>query len=277
MTRPDTDKTSLFTFARRWNAVSAAAAALAILSLLTLGCSLLGDKTSNENAANVGAPEASPEASVKEETASGPCANEYYPIDPGVKKVYKSTSSIAGTNTEITLSQSAPEGDTFTEMRTLTSGTTVKTPWKCTPEGLRIAEYQNVIDASKARFKMETVESSGTTVPSTWNVGEEWGSDYKVNVKLNAGPVNTNATGTVKIKEKLVSKNDKVTVPGGTYDAAKVESMISITITYGGRKIPSPDVKLIRWYAPGVGLVKQQVTNDVYGNETIEYAGPAGS
>jgi len=277
MTLPDPHKTSKYTFARKWNAVSAAAAALAMLSILTLGCSLLGEQASNENAAPATAPNGSPEASVKEETASGPCANEYYPIDPGVKRVYKSTSSIAGTNTEITLSQSAPEGDTFTELRTLTSGTTVKTPWKCTPEGLRIAEYQNVIDASKARFKMETVESSGTTIPAEWNVGEEWGSDYKVNVKLNAGPVNTDATGTVKIKEKLVSKDDKVTVPGGNYDAAKVESSISITITYGGRTIPSPEIKLIRWYAPGVGLVKQQVTNDVYGNETIEYAGPAGS
>jgi hypothetical protein len=46
---------------------------------------------------------------------------------------------------------------------------------------------------------METIESSGITLPKQWEVGKKWNSEYKVDAKLNAGPASGGAKGTIKI------------------------------------------------------------------------------
>lgn len=245
-----------------------------VIIALSAGCGLIPDKSSNAGQSGESGAAAGEESATKSETASGPCDNEYYPIEPGTRKRFKSSSSAAGKDTEITLEQTAPEGDSFSETRTLDSGLTVTTPWKCEDGGLRIAEYQNFIESNKMNFTMETVDSSGLTIPSSWKEGDQWESNYKVKVNLKAGPVNTNAGGTVNIKDKLLAKSDNVKVQGGEFDAAKVESVIKISVSLGGREIPSQDIKLTRWYSPKVGLVKQE-SSGPFGTETIEYAGVA--
>ena len=260
-------------FAKRATSVSTMLV-LATLVVFAAGCGLVGERSSNGSEGASPAPSASEEAATDQQASSGPCENPYYPIEPGVRKLYKSTASAAGYDTEITLDQKAPEGDTFNETRTLKSGLTVSTPWKCEAGGLRIAEYQNFIQSNKMNFTMETVESSGVTLPASWKAGDEWQSDYKIKVDLKAGPVNANAGGTVKISEKLVDEGESVKVEGGEFEAAKVESVIKIVVSYGGREIPSQDIKLTRWYSPKVGLVKQE-SSGPFGKETIQYAGVA--
>lgn len=259
-------------FARRTPSVSRAGVALAALAVLTAGCGLMGEQPSEVSES--AAPSESPveQAAAETTSPSGPCVNPFYPIEPGVRKLYKSSASVAGSDTEITVDQKAPEGDSFLETRTLKSGTTVTTPWKCDNGAIRIAEYQNFIQSNKMNFTMETLESSGTTLPASWRSGDEWQSDYKVKVNLKAGPINTDAGGTVSIKDKLVAENETVKVEGGEFEAAKVESVIKIVVSYGGREIPSPDIKLARWYSKKVGLVKQESTGP-FGKETMEYAG----
>jgi hypothetical protein len=245
-------------------------------AIASVGCGILGDSGSN-SASNGGETTETPSETTTakpSEVASGPCVNQFYPIEPGVKKEYELTSKIKGGDTGMILSQKAPEGDSFTEVRTLNSGTTVTTPWKCTADGLRVAEYENFIDSKVGNFTMKTLESSGTTIPASWKKGDEWESDYKIRVNLKAGPVNTSADGTVTITNQLVAENERVKVKGGEFDAARVDAEIAIVISMQGATVPKQTIKLSRWYSPKVGLVKQEVYGS-YGNETMEYAGTA--
>lgn len=203
---------------------------------------------------------------------TGPCVNPYYPIEPEITKKFDLDSTIPDGDTEMTLEQSAPEGDTFTEKRMLASGTSVTTPWKCTPEGLRVAEYENLIEIEVGNFTMETVESSGTTIPAEWKVGDEWTTNYKVKININAGPVSESGDGTVSIGNKLVSMGEKIKVKGGEFDAARVDAEIRVSVSVRGVNAPSQTIKLSRWFSPKVGLVKQEVSG-AFGKETMVYAG----
>lgn len=253
------------------------------IAFASLGCGLMGGSGTNSdgNTAAAGTEDKAPAAPGSRSTgesgpdaASGPCVNQYYPIEPGVKKKYVLSSKIGEQDAEMTLTQGAPEGGSFTETRTLSSGTTVTTPWKCTDEGIRTAQYENMIDMKSGNFTMETVESSGTTIPASWKKGDEWNSDYKIKANIKAGPVTASADGTVSITNQLVAEHETVKVKGGEFDAARVDAEIDIMITVKGTKAPKQTIKLSRWYSPKVGLVKQEVYGS-FGNETMEYAGTA--
>ena len=189
---------------------------LIVAALISGGCGLLGGSSTNSVANNepVSSESVEPVAEAagesSTEVASGPCKNRYYPIEPGLKRKYTMTTNVEGGDSGLTLEQTAPEDDTFTEVRTLSSGTTVTTPWKCTKDGLRVAEYENFIDSKVGNFSMETLESSGITIPVSWKKGDEWDSTYKIRANIKAGPVTASADGTVTITNQLVSESEKV-------------------------------------------------------------------
>jgi hypothetical protein len=136
-------------------------------------------------------------------------------------------------------------------------------------DGLRTAEYTNAANLSKANFKMETLESSGITIPKNWEVGKKWTAEYKISAKLNAGAASSGANGTIKIDNEIVSLDDKVTTPAGDFEAAKVVSNINMNLN-----ITKPiTMKMTNWYAPGVGLIKQTADSPFGKGVTVEYTG----
>ena len=74
------------------------------------------------------------------------------------------------------------------------------------------------------------------------------------------------------IEHKLISESESVTVPGGTFDAARVDTVISIDLKMRGTAIPTKEIKMSVWFSPKVGLVKQRVYGD-FGEETVEFVG----
>lgn len=199
---------------------------------------------------------------------AGNCSNPYYPISDQAREYKISGSDPA----EYILTQDKNEGDSFTETRKFGSGLDLKINWKCTDEGLRNAEFTNSATVSNANGKMETLESSGITLPKKWEVGKEWKTNYKVSVEVNAGSTSGGADGTINIENKIISIGDKISVPGGDFEAARIDSTTQITMSMKGRKIPVQDIIMSNWFAPEVGLIKQEVTSQ-FGKQTVEYVG----
>lgn len=226
-------------------------------------------ETPNEQTEKPKKPEDETASAAGTNEATGLCVNEYYPIYTDKKREYKITGSNPAT---YILSQNKNEGNSFTEKRNFTTGaadTELLINWVCTEEGLRNAEYNSGANFSMGNFKMETVESSGVTVPKDWEVGKKWTNAYKVNAKLNIGKMSTGAKGTITINNEIASLDDKVTTADGEFEAAKVVSDVNMNLS--GR---TTKMKMTNWYAPNVGLVKQEVESPFSKSAIgVEYVG----
>lgn len=245
---------------------------LFFFSISLASCAFLNTETNSNATAGNAANEQSKNAdnktisSDKSNETSGLCENEYYPIDTAKSREYKIS---GGAPANYVLMQNKPNENSFTEKRKYESEMDLTVNWICTEEGLRTAEYNNTANLSKANFKMETLESSGITLPKTWEVGKKWTAEYKISAKLNAGAASGGANGTVKINNEIVSLDDKITTAAGDFTAAKVVSDLKMNLN-----ISKPiTMKMTNWYAPNVGLIKQTVDSPFGKDVTVEYTG----
>lgn len=200
---------------------------------------------------------------------AGNCANEYYPLDTANDRNYRMTGSSSGT---YSLRQDLADGDEFKEVRVFDSDITVTNNWVCTDEGLRMVEYTNYITMKEGAFDMETLKSSGVTLPRDWKTGTEWESIYDIRANMKVANMSTSANGKITITHRIVSLDDKVTAGGTDYSAARIDSLMSMDLTVKGVKVPDPKVSTANWYAKGVGLVRQEVGGGL-GKQTVEYTG----
>lgn len=200
---------------------------------------------------------------------AGICANKFYPIDTSSPRKYKVTGSSLNS---YSLTQKKVGDDAFSETRTFSSDSNISSSWACTNEGLRNAEFNNHGTFSQANFKMETIESSGVTFPKEWELGKKWSSNYKVKATIKAGPVSGAGGGTVKINSEIVSMDEAVQVPGGSFQTAKVSSVLVLNITAQGRKMPARKINMTIWLSPEIGMVRQTVKGGSI-NEMAEYIG----
>ena len=242
--------------------------------LFVMGCGSLERFTGSSNTADAPSnavptnTDSNPADPASKTASLGNCANEYYPIS-GEADNYKVTGAAPGS---YTLSQKLNDPNSFSETRVFDSGVNVTTNWICDPEGLRNAQYGNNISVENANFNMETIESTGLTIPRELSVGKAWDASYKVRVKGTAGNMPIGSDGNVVVKKKGVSLNDRVTAGGKEYEAAKVDTEITINLTMGGQKVPGMTIKGTNWFAKGVGLVKQEVRSP-YGVQGVELTG----
>ena len=198
-------------------------------------------------------------------SATSNCANPYYPIDTSFEREYK----IEGTSpAKYVLKQKMNDGDGFTETRDFASDLKVVSNWSCTDEGLRHLDYNNSITTSGITGKMETLESSGISIPKVWENGKKWANEYKIRVELLGKSVN----GTVKVDNQIVSMDDNVSVQAGDYVAARIDSVINIKMSMQNTRVPATKLTISNWYAPKVGLIKQE-TKMGSTNNSVELMG----
>lgn len=204
------------------------------------------------------------------ERSAGICENSYYPIMTQGREYRTSGTTDSGS---YVLTHSKKGDESFTETRIFSSGIKLVNNWECTPDGLRNVQYNNMLRTSKAAMDLETVSSSGVTLPKDdWKVGRKWTTNYEVKADFEAGPIKRKVDGTVEISNEIVAKDQNISVPAGNFDAAQVDSEIVLNLRMGGQKLPSATLKMSAWYSPEVGLVKQ-VVDSSFGKETFEYAG----
>ncbi len=245
------------------------AISLLILIGVSAGCSRITEQfSSNTGVSTAEDTNSRTSTEIASAETAGACFNEYYPIDTAASKEYTITGSAPS---KYALTQSTNDEGTFTENRRFGGGMEMTSTWICTAEGLRNAEYNNLGTTDNASFAMETIKAEGVTFPRVWNLGHEWTTTYEVSANIAAGPVKAAASGTVEIVNEIVALDQKVTVPGGTFNTAKVDSEIRMNLTMRGQKVPSQPIRMTAWYAPQIGLVRQEVKSG-FGNQTVEYA-----
>ena len=192
-----------------------------------------------------------------------PCANRYYPVKNGRERNYDNT---VGGKTTLTMeyTDGAPS---FTEVTTI-KDVNVKHVWNCTSEGLAAASYGSAADFKNMQLEPKLV--SGVTLPNEdeIKIGKTWTTVYKATGISELGAVDS----TVELRNKIVSLDDEVKTPGGTFKAVKVDIEIVADMKFGGRKMPVPNIKSAAWFAPDVGMVKS--TGNIGGlSNSMEYAG----
>ncbi|HEX6280275.1 MAG TPA: hypothetical protein VFZ49_09725 [Pyrinomonadaceae bacterium] len=259
---------------RTANAYGLAATLIALL-LVGTGCGLIDrfrETSSNSNTSTLSnSGETSNTNNTNDQARSDPetagnCTVDYYPVDPGLTRRYEITGSGPA---KYVLTQKDVSDTGFKEDRTFESGMIVTNNWLCTDDGLRTAEFTNSAVIQSGRFEMETVKSSGLTIPREIEPGMEFDATYDVKVKLRAGPVAVDATGEVKIANKVAAVGESVVVRGETFDTVRIDSTINIVVNMRGRRVEGAKVTTSNWYGKGAGLVKQE-TGGTFGKQRAE-------
>ena len=258
-----------------WKRSSANKASLLICLLAVViavaGCGLIDRfqaSTSDSNVASTsnGNSGTTSPSQTRDNAAEGLCENEYYPVYPTMIRRYE----IKGSGpAKYTLTQRDISESGFKEDRDFESGLKVTNSWLCTEEGLRTAEFTNTGVMTNARFEMETVKSSGVTIPKDPEPGMKFDATYDVSVKVKAGPVSADATGEVKIANAVASVGESVEVNGQTFNTIRIDSTINVTINMRGRRIEGARVTASNWYSKEAGLVKQE-TGGTFGKQFLE-------
>ena len=79
-------------------------------------------------------------------------------------------------------------------------------------------------------------------------------------------------TGKAVLNHEILEMEDKINTSAGDFTAAKVKTNISLKITFQNRRLPDQNITMTNWYAPNVGLVRQEVTGTL-GKMTMDYLG----
>lgn len=249
---------------------SISAAAVVLLGLIS--CSLF----SNGSEEGTDGSAASDTASQSGETGSdggtgfgqgGPCYNKYYPLTPDVVRRYgvftgKTSDSEDYSDPPTTYIKKQKEKDerSFTETLEFSNGITTSVIWECTAEGLRNDQLFGTLRGPDMDGKVVIEKTSGVYLPKDdWRVGTKW--SYEIKVRIEGGSSGGgDLTNDARIDYEIISMDDRVSVPGGEFTAARLDSVSTMNVGIPGRPGVPVTLKNSEWYAPGVGLVKLSQT-----------------
>lgn len=252
--------------------LTAFAAFVFVLGLSSAGCNT-ADVSSPTAAGNVAKTETESNApsngnaeSKQSESAKGSlCSLDHYPVAADRKLDFEVTGAGAES---FSLAQTDVTDSGFIEKRTFSSGLVITNNWVCEPDGIRNVEFTNTGIMKNADFTVETLKSSGVTLPREITVGKQFESTYDIKANVNANGLKADATGKVSSSSKVVSLEDEVIIKDKLYKAIKIDSVIKINITVSGRGYEAANLKTSNWYVPGIGLVKQD-TKSSLGNQVV--------
>lgn len=255
---------------------------LAVIAVFSFSaCNLAGNTDiSSVNAPLVNQIQNSPaenkSASNTEPSANaGICTNKYFPVSDGSQWRYKvAAGNKTDTYTYTVNHQSSADKFIQTQDISLGKETELKIEWLCFPEGLRTAKYGQLTGNPNIGMKLDSKESSGLTLPkdTDWQVGKKWTSEYDLGGTFEMKPIKGAVTGKATLNHEILSLEEKVKVSAGEFTAAKVKTTASLRITFQNRQLPSENLTITNWYAPNVGLIKQEVTGTM-GKMMMDYLG----
>lgn len=240
---------------------------LAMLCAFCFGCSII-DSLKKPESGSTGEKPQTTEKSTKTATVS-PCENRFHPVKDGSVKNYETNNPLGKSTAKVVQRYNAGD-NTFIEEWTFDK-TSLKQVWQCTDEGIIAPNYGSTM--SSDNIKVEPRRISGVTLPpeSEMKIGKTWTAIYEAKAQMPSGMGET--VSRVTVNNKIVSLDDEVKTPGGTFKTAKVEMDLNIVTQVNGKTISVPTVKTAAWFAPDIGVVKSGTTEGKYGNATMEYVG----
>lgn len=234
--------------------------AVGILILSMLACNL----------GNGAAPQAtqSPESATNESPAgvsSNACENPYLPVTVGATWNYKITGPVPDTFTRSIISV---ETGKFTDQDIFGTGATRQGNWNCENGNLIALNPSEgssaTVSTENTSVDFQTTASSGLTLPSTINAGDEWSQSTTLegNEDINGTiiPAKNEFTTTCK-----AAGAESITVEAGTFDSMKVEclTVMNLTLTMSGAPIQNTlNLNATNWYVEKIGLVKTMSHTD---------------
>jgi hypothetical protein len=254
-------------------------AALLAIALLT-AC---GSPAASEPAQDQPAPVANDAQAPAAETAAGPCDNIFYPMKVDNQWVYDygmedTGGSVQEASMALTVSQSEGSSATLAAL-SYDTGLVTESAVQCSDQAILnfpITELKMVLGELAGNFDMQY--QGGTFMPSeqeflanNWSM--EWETDYTASGSLQAYYEGEELSAVldaspVKMNWKVVGTGESLQVPAGDFSGlVKMERQISFDITNLQTNIQGNDVNISTtltvdtelWYAPHIGLVKQNV------------------
>ena len=207
---------------------------------------------------------------------SGLCANSHQPVVNGATWNY----SISGTmgNSSFTNTITSIREDGFT-MTVEFDDLTLNQEWACSQEGLLALQMgggnAGLLTTGDTRLELATQNASGVTYPKEISPGDKWTYSLDFTGTMDIAGQSADVVGDTQSNFTAIGV-ESITVPAGTFEAMKIESGITITIssTFQGTTVPVTfNGTSTSWIAPGVGWVKSISSSDFGGvtsSETID-------
>ncbi len=200
-----------------------------------------------------------PTATAAAVVALGDCDNAYFPAVEGRTLTYRSTIPGMGESTiRHTFSDVTDSGFTLTMGLDESEG--IVQQWTCSADGL-LAPQLTQLPGLAEGMTFEYVEASGATVPAAdqMTAGHEWTTHYVVEVTLpDLGQGAMTMSETIDLVN-TVAGEEPVTVPAGTFDAVRVDTAGTVSVSIGGAPANAVDMSITSWYVRDTGLVRQEV------------------
>ncbi len=202
--------------------------------------------------------------------SSGPCFNSYFPIIDGRTMNYIIESPV---DPEFPLSQTfrTTGPDSFVSTLTFEDGDTLEAEWQCREDGLLNADMgiANLSDLGTITYTDLQIE--GTTIPglSDFVVGNTWQTTYSA-----TGESDINGLVLVLDVDMVMDSTfvgfETIIVPAGTYEAARIDTMLHIVGSTNGVAVMEFDVPSSNWYAENVGLVQSTASDFMMEGESLQ-------
>jgi hypothetical protein len=233
-----------------------------VVAALLFAAALVGC-TPEADESDTGGDATSATGSTEDEAAEGGadtiCDHPYFPVSDGVVLTY--SQEAPGAATEMTQEFEVLSEDTFYVHQTVSGEGAVLTAdgeWSCTDEGL-VQTSKIALDVSVPGIEFSDLEFSGVTLPSAEEFveGARWQSTYSAAGTAEVSEVAV-AYDVEIVQDNTLMRFEEVTVPAGTYEAARVESTETLSLTANGTALPETVGRTTTWYAEGVGIVKIQ-------------------
>lgn len=191
--------------------------------------------------------------------APNACDNPYMPIVVGATWNYNLNGPTSDTYVHSILSI---EADGFTEQDVFAVGVTRQGKWKCENGNLIALNPSgggsSSVTAEGTSVDFQTTALEGVTMPASLNPGDNWSQSITLEgtqtINGEAFPASNQTT-----QNCTAAGVESVTVPAGTFDAMRVDCVVTINISLemsGTPMATTLSLNNTNWYALKVGLVK---------------------
>jgi hypothetical protein len=217
---------------------------VALILLAAAGCG--GQSTSQAN---------QPAAPAQAVPATAPCDNAFIPVKAGAKWTYTGTNNVTSASKEVNTITDVGS-DTFTVSVDTGDKVSWTETWTCTKAGL--LQLQNNGGALSAMASgpdgtatVTTKSNTGITLPLNPKPGDTWTQTTEVEIKGSGVTVDAKSTSTYKAVGQ-----ESVTVPGGTFDAMRIDGTVNSVATFADGKSMPVNGTVSSWWVRGKGMVK---------------------
>lgn len=204
------------------------------------------------------------------------CDTRYFPLRQGATWYY--TGDEINLTWTVTEASGDKENANVTMVADVGSDVTIDYHWTCSSEGVVSYDFGTFNFAQVEGLEgiqFEVTDASGSFLPpGELAPGATWENSYIIQMSFSGGGQSfTSSSSTSQVFTAVGLET--VTVPAGTFEAMRVESVGSITSETMGQSFTS-DISTTYWFAEGVGMVRTASTTMDVGSimELVRYSIP---